>query len=219
MCSTLFPKGFLGGKVLPSLRQLRAKGDSFLQGRRLFIDFREAHKKELYREEETVARDHQAADTQEVIVRGTTVVEFFLMSLPVLEKPQICSRRSTNHSELFFFKERNPQPRYGSYLTFSLCTENHNIKTVLYSSPEGNRLFRSDAGRSECGVTWIWEGCRNLPKNTNNPGVRFYGQRCVLIGVKQQRASASWNCFSPNTHRRWQVSLRTMRPTVTCHCH
>lgn len=46
--SALFAQGSQGRKVLPALQQLRAKGDSFLQGRRLFIDFRKAHKKEKH---------------------------------------------------------------------------------------------------------------------------------------------------------------------------
>lgn len=46
LCSTLIPKSFLGREVLPALQQLRAKGDSFLQGGRLLIDFTKAHKQE-----------------------------------------------------------------------------------------------------------------------------------------------------------------------------
>lgn len=101
---------------------------------------------------EAVAGDHQAADTQEVIVRVNIVFLLFNASAGVT-KLEICSRRSSNHSELFLKKKGMFCSSYPSTPlqlppTASLCTQNHNINTMLYSSPEGNRLAVIRGGQS-----------------------------------------------------------------------
>lgn len=86
------------------------------------------------------------------------------------------------------FSSPIPRPHYSSH------PPPHSVlKTIILIQylihPQREIIFLptlpSDRGRSECRVSWIWEGCSNLFKDTNNSRVRFCGQCCVLIGMKQ----------------------------------
>lgn len=93
------PQGLSGWKSTPITATAEGKRAPFL----VLLTLEEHTKKRsciAQCEEEAVARHHQAADTQEVIVR-IKPISFFLMSPIVLQKPEICIWRSTNHSGCF----------------------------------------------------------------------------------------------------------------------
>lgn len=156
------------------------------------------------------------------------IVEFFLLfnGSAGVTKSSSSAGDLQNHSELFLekrgcFSSYMPQPHYSSHPLF------HSIlKTIIliqyFIHPQREVIFftrpPSDMGRSECRVGWNWEGCSNLLKDTTNPRVQFYGQRFVLIGMKQQRFLLP-GTISVQTPTGGGLSLHTMRPTVTCHCH
>ncbi len=87
-----------------------------------------------------------------------------------------------------------PQPCYGSH-----PPSHSGLKTIILIQclihPQREIIFfarsPSDEGRSECRESWIWEGCGNLLKDTNNPGARFL--RPVLC--VNRRETTAGLCF------------------------